>query len=203
MECDVCCGSRSSLAPRPSRSAAKRRCASSFGVPLLPNVEGASGAVGRLRRSVVRRRSESTIAAPQTLDRISVTTSVMCAGATAQNAPKWLWTAGANDGTHRTLTVSLYLHVPRLTPPSALLASRRLEQRRLRMLPVSALSTAFAGPPPARMHATLPGVKDPSPYTIYSGYLDAGVPPSGRGKMSGPTPALAPTLALALAHQQR
>ena len=67
------------------------------------------------------------------------------------------------------------------------------------MLPVSALSTAFAGPPPARMHATLPGVKDPSPYTIYSGYLDAGVPPSGRGKMSGPTPALAPTLALALA----
>ena len=62
------------------------------------------------------------------------------------------------------------------------------------MLPVSALSTAFAGPPPARMHATLPGVKDPSPYTIYSGYLDAGVPPSGRGKMSGPTPALALTL---------
>mgnify|MGYP004174465349 FL=1 len=58
------------------------------------------------------------------------------------------------------------------------------------MLSLSALSTAFAGPPkprpkapPARMHATLPGVKDPSPYTIYSGYLDAGVPPSGRGKM--------------------
>ena len=67
------------------------------------------------------------------------------------------------------------------------------------MLPFFALSTAFAGPPPARMHATLPGVKDPSPYTIYSGYLDAGVPPSGRGKMSGPTPAVAPTLALALA----
>ena len=55
--------------------------------------------------------------------------------------------------------------------------------RSLRMLPFFALSTAFAGPPPARMHATLPGVKDPSPYTIYSGYLDAGVPPSGRGKM--------------------
>ena len=52
------------------------------------------------------------------------------------------------------------------------------------MLPFSALSTAFAGSPPARMHATLPGVKDPGPYTIYSGYLDAGVPPSGRGKMS-------------------
>jgi hypothetical protein len=52
------------------------------------------------------------------------------------------------------------------------------------MLSLTALPTAFAGPPPARMHATLPGVKDPSPYTIYSGYLDAGVPPSGRGKMS-------------------
>ena len=51
------------------------------------------------------------------------------------------------------------------------------------MLSLSALPTTFAGTPPARMHATLPGVKDPSPYTIYSGYLDAGVPPSGRGKM--------------------
>ena len=63
------------------------------------------------------------------------------------------------------------------------------------MLSLSALSTAFTGPPkprpkapPARMHATLPGVKDPSPYTIYSGYLDAGVPPSGRGKMYDPNP---------------
>ena len=37
------------------------------------------------------------------------------------------------------------------------------------MLALAALPTAFVGPPPARMHATLPGVKDPSPYTIYSG----------------------------------
>ena len=67
---------------------------------------------------------------------------------------------------------------------------RRRRSLRFVMLSLSALSTAFAGPPkprpkapPARMHATLPGVEDPSPYTIYSGYLDAGVPPSGRGKM--------------------
>ena len=74
--------------------------------------------------------------------------------------------------------------------PRAVVASEAPSPRSLscslcsRMLPFSALSTAFAGSPPARMHATLPGVKDPSPYTIYSGYLDAGVPPSGRGKMS-------------------
>jgi serine carboxypeptidase-like clade 1 len=37
--------------------------------------------------------------------------------------------------------------------------------------------------PPARMKATLPGVADTAPYEYYSGYLDAGTPPSGRGKM--------------------
>ena len=125
MECDVCCGSRSSLAPRPSRSAATRRCASSFGVPILPSVEGASGAVGHLRRSAVRRRSESTIAAPQTLDRISVTTSVMlCAAGPLKTQD---WHLDDNDGTHysfyayRHVAVNVYRvwH-----PERALLASR-------------------------------------------------------------------------------
>ena len=92
-ECDVCCGSRSSIAPRQSGSAATRRrwrgdpsSCQSFGVPLLPSVEGASGAVGRLRRSVVCRRSESTKTAPQTFDRSSVTTSVMCENRERPNA---------------------------------------------------------------------------------------------------------------------
>ena len=37
--------------------------------------------------------------------------------------------------------------------------------------------------PPARMKASLPGRASTSPYEYFSGYLDAGVPPSGRGKM--------------------
>ena len=193
MECDVCCGSRSSLAPRPSRSAATRRCASSFGVPILPSVEGASGAVGHLRRSAVRRRSESTIAAPQTLDRISVTTSVMLCAA---GPPKTQdWHLDDNDGTHYSFYA--YRHVAanvyRVWHPERALLASRARQTGSGMLPVSALCTAFAGPPPARMHATLPGVKDPSPYTIYSGYLDAGVPPSGRGKMPDPSPCPSPS----------
>ena len=39
------------------------------------------------------------------------------------------------------------------------------------------------GPYPVRMKAVLPGLPDTGPYTYYSGFLDAGVPPSGRGKM--------------------
>ena len=38
------------------------------------------------------------------------------------------------------------------------------------------------GPYPARMKATLPGV-DTAPYSYYSGFLNAGTPPSGRGTM--------------------
>ncbi len=40
-----------------------------------------------------------------------------------------------------------------------------------------------AAPPPSRQLASLPGVASTAPYTYYSGFLDAGVPPSGRGKM--------------------
>ena len=35
--------------------------------------------------------------------------------------------------------------------------------------------------PPPRINASLPGVASTSPYAYFSGYLDAGVPPSGRG----------------------
>ena len=45
------------------------------------------------------------------------------------------------------------------------------------------VSAASADPPPTRMQIQLPGVNDTAPYTYFSGYLDAGVPPSGRGKM--------------------
>lgn len=47
---------------------------------------------------------------------------------------------------------------------------------------LAALASA-AAPPPVRMKATLPGVASTSPYEYYSGFLDAGTPPSGRGKM--------------------
>ena len=40
-----------------------------------------------------------------------------------------------------------------------------------------------SAPPPARKPATLPGVKSTAPYEYYSGYLNAGTPPSGRGLM--------------------
>lgn len=49
-----------------------------------------------------------------------------------------------------------------------------------------ALASAAAAPPlyPARTKvASLPGVPNLAPYEYYTGYLDAGVPPSGRGKM--------------------
>lgn len=45
------------------------------------------------------------------------------------------------------------------------------------------VAIAVAATPPVRMRATLPGLDSTGPYTYYSGYLDAGVPPSGRGKM--------------------
>lgn len=48
----------------------------------------------------------------------------------------------------------------------------------------AALSFApHSDPPPARQAASLPGVPSTAPYEYYSGFLDAGVPPSGRGKM--------------------
>ena len=47
------------------------------------------------------------------------------------------------------------------------------------LLALGSLATA----PPSRMRATLPGLSSTAPYEYYSGYLDAGVPPSGRGKM--------------------
>jgi len=37
--------------------------------------------------------------------------------------------------------------------------------------------------PPVRMPVSLPGVPTTAPYEYYSGFLDAGTPPSGRGKM--------------------
>ena len=37
--------------------------------------------------------------------------------------------------------------------------------------------------PPVRMAAKLPGVPSTAPYTYFSGYLDAGTPPSGKGRM--------------------
>lgn len=37
--------------------------------------------------------------------------------------------------------------------------------------------------PPARVKAKLAGLDSTGPYTYYSGYLDAGVPPSGHGKV--------------------
>ena len=37
--------------------------------------------------------------------------------------------------------------------------------------------------PPARMNVSLPGVPSTAPFEYYSGFLDAGVPPSGRGTM--------------------
>ena len=37
--------------------------------------------------------------------------------------------------------------------------------------------------PPVRQPATLPGVASTAPYEYYSGYLNAGVPPSGHGLM--------------------
>lgn len=45
---------------------------------------------------------------------------------------------------------------------------------------VAAMSNA---PPPVRMPVVLPGLNSTAPYQYFSGYLDAGVPPSGRGKM--------------------
>lgn len=39
------------------------------------------------------------------------------------------------------------------------------------------------GPFPARMPATLPGVASTAPYSYFSGFLNAGTPPSGRGEM--------------------
>ena len=50
-------------------------------------------------------------------------------------------------------------------------------------LALAALAASAAAPPPVRMKATLPGVATTSPYEYYSGFLDAGTPPSGRGKM--------------------
>ena len=52
------------------------------------------------------------------------------------------------------------------------------------MLFIAALALAM-DPPPTRQLSTLPGIDvvKMAPYTYYSGYLDAGVPPSGRGKM--------------------
>ena len=49
----------------------------------------------------------------------------------------------------------------------------------LSMLPL--LASALA--PPVRMKASLPGVASTAPYEYFSGFLDAGTPPSGRGKM--------------------
>ena len=37
--------------------------------------------------------------------------------------------------------------------------------------------------PPARMNVSLPGVPSTAPFEYFSGFLDAGVPPSGRGTM--------------------
>ena len=37
--------------------------------------------------------------------------------------------------------------------------------------------------PPVRVKATLPGVNSTAPFEYVTGFLDAGVPPSGRGKM--------------------
>ena len=37
--------------------------------------------------------------------------------------------------------------------------------------------------PPARMQAKLAGLDSTGPYSYFSRYLDAGVPPSGRGKV--------------------
>ena len=51
------------------------------------------------------------------------------------------------------------------------------------MLPFVHAALAATEPPPVRMKATLPGVPSTAPYEYYSGFLDAGVPPSGRGKM--------------------
>lgn len=48
---------------------------------------------------------------------------------------------------------------------------------------LSCFTVGFAGPPPARMVATLPGLPTTAPYTYFSGYLDAGIPPSGLGTM--------------------
>jgi len=39
------------------------------------------------------------------------------------------------------------------------------------------------GPYPTRMKAVLPGLPDTGPYTYFSGFLDAGTPPSGLGTM--------------------
>ena len=47
---------------------------------------------------------------------------------------------------------------------------------------ISVLSVLGATPP-ARMPASLPGVQTTAPYEYYSGYLNAGVPPSGHGEM--------------------
>ena len=51
------------------------------------------------------------------------------------------------------------------------------------MLLLAQYFLAATEPPPVRMKATLPGVPSTAPYEYYSGFLDAGVPPSGRGEM--------------------
>jgi len=50
------------------------------------------------------------------------------------------------------------------------------------MLAVLSPLVAVAAPP-VRIKATLPGVGTTAPYDYYSGYLNAGLPPSGRGEM--------------------
>ena len=50
-------------------------------------------------------------------------------------------------------------------------------------LALTLAAACSAAPPPARQPAKLPGIESTAPYEYVSGYLDAGVPPSGRGKM--------------------
>ena len=50
------------------------------------------------------------------------------------------------------------------------------------MLSLSTM-TIGADPYPARMKASLPGVPDTGPHEYFSGFLNAGTPPSGRGTM--------------------
>ena len=48
----------------------------------------------------------------------------------------------------------------------------------------SVLSVLSVASYPARLRVdALPGIPDLAPYEYYAGFLDAGVPPSGRGKM--------------------
>ena len=54
------------------------------------------------------------------------------------------------------------------------------------LLAIDAASVRAAPPPtqpPARMKVALPGVASTAPYEYYSGYLNAGTPPSGFGTM--------------------